>query len=100
MPTRKRDNKMRANFYAIYDAKAAAYMQPFTSTNHATAIRMWEAAVKQEGSQFNQHAEDFSMWHIGSFNEDDGTIEPVIPVSIARALDFVQVELREVKDNG
>lgn len=79
---------MDLGMYSVRDAKAEAFHTPFFSPNHATAIRSFEAATKEEGHEFNAHAEDYSLWHVGGFNSEDGILIAVPPVAIGQARDF------------
>ena len=60
-------------------------MQPFFSRNTGTALRDFTAAVNEEGSAFNRHSEDYSLWRVGEFEETAGKIGSVVPVQIASA---------------
>jgi len=60
--------------YAIYDSKAEAYLKPFFCTNNAVAIRSFTQAVNQEGSDFNLHAGDYTLFAIGGWDEQTGHI--------------------------
>lgn len=61
----------RLTIFSIYDSKAAAYLQPFFSNNVETAKREFTTAVNGEG-QFNKFAEDYSMFLLGTFDQDEG----------------------------
>lgn len=59
--------------FAIFDSKAEAYLQPFFSQNKATAIRAFSASiVKDQG--FRDHAEDYTLFQIGEWNERLGEL--------------------------
>lgn len=60
--------------YSIFDNKANAYLQPFFSINADTARREFHKAVNGDG-QFNRWAEDYSLFQMGCFDQDDGTWE-------------------------
>lgn len=71
--------------FTVYDSKAANYLPPFVSRNHATALREFRDAVNQEGHAFNTHAEDFTLWHIGTFDSEKATLTQEIPTLVASA---------------
>jgi len=77
---------MKQQLYAILDEKAALYLPPFTSQNDNTAIREFSAAIGQEGHKFNTHSEDFSLWALGSFDQETGAIQPNDPKIVTNAL--------------
>lgn len=60
------------HIFSIFDAKASAFLQPFFSRNADTAKREFTAAINGTGS-FNQFSEDYSLFILGSFNQEDGT---------------------------
>lgn len=64
----------KLDIFTIFDTKANAYLQPFFSTNRDTARREFSKAVNSDG-QFNQFAEDYSLFHLGNFDQDEGTFE-------------------------
>ncbi len=62
----------RLTIFSIYDSKAQAYLQPFFSNNVETATREFATAVNGEG-QFNRYAGDYSMFLLGTFDQDEGS---------------------------
>lgn len=78
---------MHRNIYSVFDSKAKAFLQPFFTTNHAVASRQFAAAVQQEGHEFNRFAEDYSLFHLGSYDEATGKVEqPATPEPIITAM--------------
>lgn len=74
---------------SIYDAKAQAFMKPIFFDNHAMAIRAFRAATLEEGSDFHRFAEDYTLFAIGEFDPNDGSLfnyESNVP--LATALQF------------
>lgn len=76
--------------FSVFDVKAECYMQPFFCRNSGMALRLFTAAVNEEGTQFNLHAEDFSLWRVGEFEERTGKVGSVVPVQIAGAFELVE----------
>ena len=66
---------MNKGIYAIYDNKADTWMDPFYALNDATAKRTFADATNDERSMFNKHPTDFEMFHIGTWNDQKGTIK-------------------------
>jgi len=60
--------------FTIFDSKANAYLQPFFSVNSDTARREFHKAINQDG-QFNAYAEDYSLFLLGSFDQDEGFLD-------------------------
>lgn len=76
---------MLVKMYSIYDTKVEAYMAPFTSPQHGSAIRAFTDTVLDEGTTFHAHPEDYTLFFIGTFNQEDGSIEPTLtPMSLVK----------------
>lgn len=75
---------MKTKIYTIYDSKVEAYMAPFTSPQHGSAIRAFTDTVLDEGTAFNAHPEDYNLFYIGDFDPETGTVEPAVHVSLCK----------------
>lgn len=76
----------RLTMFAIYDSKAALYLKPFFSQNTETAIRDFTSAVNTEG-QFNEFAEDYSVFLLGEFDQEEGTLRlESAPIHVCNAI--------------
>ncbi len=75
--------------FAIWDAAAEAYLPPMFMTTKGQAIRSFADAVNEEGHQFARHADDYTLFHVGQFNQDTGMFTPMEPDSMGNALTFV-----------
>lgn len=60
--------------FSIYDSKAVAWTQPFYSMNAATAIRTFEQIVNEDGHAFNMHPEDYTLFELGEWHEQEGKL--------------------------
>lgn len=65
---------MITKIFAIHDAKANAFLQPFFSPTAGTAERAFSTAVKDPASQFEKFPEDFTLFEIGSFDDASGDL--------------------------
>lgn len=81
--------------YTVWDSAAEAYIQPFWATNNAVAIRSFHGACTDSGHDFNKHAQDYTLFRLGTFDQAKGNLEPENMVAIARAH-----ELKEQYENG
>lgn len=79
--------------YTIYDSKAGAYLQPFFAKTEGVAIRYIRSALQDEKHEFFVHAEDYSLWHIGAFDELSAEISAYPPKHIGAMHHFKQAEL-------
>lgn len=62
------------NMYAVYDIKAAAFLQPFFSQMDATAVRALAAAVNDPTTMLHKFPGDYALFQIGSFDEAMGQL--------------------------
>lgn len=85
----------RVCIYSIYDSKAGAYLQPFFSINHDTAKRDFSAGCNDPDHAFCRYAQDFTLFHVGNWDQTDGVLEGHAPVSICNG-----VELRKLPVMG
>lgn len=63
--------------FAIRDTKANCFPQPpifFLATGEA--IRAFTQAVNDKTGAIGQYPADYTLFEIGTFNQDDGTITP------------------------
>ena len=68
---------MKLKVFAIYDSKAQAYMHPFYSNSIGQAVRMFEDASNDPKSQMCKHPGDFTLFHIGEYDDESGSFENV-----------------------
>jgi len=66
----------KLQLFAVLDCKMELYLSPITARNTAVAVRIFETAVLTDGHDFNTHADDYSLWAIGSFDPGSGQLEP------------------------
>jgi len=63
---------------SIYDSKVDAFLPPFYAQTKGQALRMFQDAVNQDGHTFNKHAADYTLFHIGSFDDETGWVEALM----------------------
>jgi hypothetical protein len=80
---------MKLNVYAIYDNTAKAYMQPFYMHNHALAVRAFTDQVNSEqDNPIKNHPDQFTLFHIGEFDDKTGNLELREHQSLGKALSY------------
>lgn len=72
---------MRTNIYSIYDTVAKIFNKPFTEFNDETATRSFKASAPDQ-----PHIGDYSLYHIGYYDDNTGEIIPVDPAKIYSGL--------------
>lgn len=58
--------------FAIFDAKAEAYLPPFFTGSAGLALRMFASAANDSEHKFAQYAADFTLFEMGSWDELTG----------------------------
>lgn len=83
---------MKLNAYSVRDHQVDAFASPFFSPTHGSALRAFADHVNEAGSPANKHPGDYSLWHLGTFNDQDGTFEPVKPNRVGTAVEYLKKE--------
>jgi len=89
---------MNVELFAILDTAAERYVDPFPAGTIEMAIRGFKEACETEGHQFNKFAEDYSLWHVGSFDVQLGVIETMAARKIAVATSYVHGSQIDIED--
>lgn len=66
---------MRHGIFAVFDDKAKAFISPFTLPNQDMAIREFSRSARDPNHMFGVHAEDYSLFRVGFFDDETGVIE-------------------------
>lgn len=70
---------MKRPMYAMFDSKAGSYSPPFIDNNDATALRGFAEAVNTN-EHFRYSPADYSLYHLGDFDNESGKIVVCEPV--------------------
>lgn len=79
---------MLLHAYCVFDSKAEAYMAPFFFQTNGQAIRAFSDLANNKSSTVAQHPEDFTLFSIGFFNDEDGSLEPEVHHSLGTAIEY------------
>ncbi len=60
--------------YTIYDSKANAYLHPFCTLTRPLALRIFATAAQDPTQEISRWPDDFTLFEIGSFDDNTGTI--------------------------
>ena len=75
--------------FTIYDSKSEAYLTPFFLKTTALAIREIETAVNDPNHQFGKFPADYSLFELGTYDEDTAKIEmKKTPQSLGVCIEF------------
>nr|UXQ88131.1 MAG: nonstructural protein [Microvirus sp.] len=77
---------MKHNIYSIYDSKAEAYSLPFYMQHEAQAIRTLQDWTNNPETPYSKHPEDYTLFHLGTYDEITGTITQDKITSVVNSL--------------
>lgn len=80
---------MRLNIYAIYDTASGAYMRPFFVHSDGQAIRAFSDIATDANHDIGKHPEDYTLYRIGTYDDQNGKLHPEDPSSLATAMALV-----------
>lgn len=69
---------MKQQMFAVFDSKAKAFMLPFYAPLPAIAVRHFETAANDPNLELCKHAEDFTLFHVGEFDDATGVVAPLL----------------------
>lgn len=82
---------MKTQIFSVYDSKAEAFNTPMFVPSKGQAIRAFSDQVNETGSELNKHPEDYTLFCIGEFDSDTGTITPLsTPSSLGLAQEYIK----------
>lgn len=77
------------NMYSIRDKKAGIFIGPFFVRHEIDAIRRCLGAMSDSASLLTQYPEDYDLWCLGKFNDENGDfqseIKLITPFSVLSA---------------
>lgn len=79
---------MKLLAFCIFDTKSQAYTQPFFNHTIPEAVRTFTDAVNHPESVFYRHPEDYLLFHVGSFDDAQASLETINPVPLGCASNF------------
>nr|QJB19023.1 MAG: nonstructural protein [Microvirus sp.] len=80
---------MKLEAYSVHDSAVGAFNRPQFFRARGEAVRSFADAVANPEAGFRAHAEHFSFWRVGYFDDADGLFEPVKPERVCGAVDFL-----------
>ncbi len=76
--------------FTVRDGAAEAFMRPFFAQSTGAAIRSFSDMVNADGEDVvSQHPEDFTLFSLGTFQEETGAMEVHEPRSLGNGSTFV-----------
>lgn len=89
--------------FSVYDSKAGAHLPPFVLPRVEMAQRVFGDCCNSTDHQFSHHPEDYSLWSLGSWDDESGafTANKKGPINLGNGLQYLRpLTLSEVNDSG
>lgn len=92
---------MLTKIYSIHDAKAQAFLPPFYMHHDGQAIRVFTDCINSTEHQFSHHPADYTIFDIGTFDDENAEILSKTPKSLGNGILFVNPDkpVTEQPDN-
>ena len=91
---------MLLNAYTVRDSKSDCYTRPFFCDNDGVARRFCaDFFLSRAGDVYSLHPDDFSLYRVGSFDDNTGILVSAIPSFVLAFSEFFQLENADVSDN-
>lgn len=81
---------MKQLMFTIRDTKADAYLPPFFLPKKEMAARVFDQCVNSEDHQFGKWPADYTLFHIGTFNDETGICITYAPESLGNGLEYLR----------
>lgn len=79
--------------FSVFDSAAKMFLEVFFAPSIEFAIRGFREAVNTPSHQFKKFPSDYTLFHVGSFDQETGKLIPIEPMSLGVAITFVDKEL-------
>lgn len=78
--------------FTLYDSKSETYTAPQLHKTKAEALRSFAGAVNagSQGGVIAAHPADFTLFEIGTWDEENCTLTVIDKVSVANGIDLVE----------
>jgi len=81
---------MKHKVFTIYDSKARAYLVPFFLHEEGMAIRVFADCVNDKTHQFGKHPEDYTLFIIGTWEDEKAKFAGTISTALATGIELVK----------
>lgn len=89
---------MKLLAFSIYDSKVEMFIQPFFDVTKGSAIRNFSDAVNDNTTAFNKHPEDYTLFHVGIFDQELGRFQKMEPDSLGTAITFIVASINDLRE--
>ncbi|WNK14155.1 MAG: nonstructural protein [Microvirus sp.] len=79
---------MKHQIVAVYDRAIEAYSRPVFVNALGAAMRTFGDECRDPETEVSKHPEDYELYHLGEYDDQDGTFLTTTPHRLARAQDL------------
>lgn len=79
---------MKLELFSVYDSKAHIFNAPMFLRSKGEALRTFTDTANDPKSQIAKHPEDYSLHHIGSYDDNTGVVTPQNPENMGLASEY------------
>jgi len=84
--------------FTVYDEKAEAFLPPFFVPTEGIAKRAFSDCVNNKEHAFGKHPQDYSLFYMGEFFDDNGQIVLTDRKSLGNGVEFLRPELADTPE--
>lgn len=82
---------MLFQIFTVHDQAAMAYLPPIHYQSVGVALRTFKDAANDPQHAFHQHPKDYTLFHLGEFNDQNCTFVLKTPaLALAKAIDCLE----------
>lgn len=81
---------MKMQIFSIYDTVAKVFSQPLFMANAEVATRVLKDWANSADTYIGKSPTDFSLYHIGEFDDETALLVPIKPALVIRADSLTQ----------
>nr|AVQ10284.1 DNA binding protein VP5 [Gokushovirinae environmental samples] len=74
---------MKLGVFTVRDEKVHLFLPPFYARNKGEAVRSFGDAARNKEHNFAKYPEDFTLYELGTFDDEDGTFTLAMPIRLA-----------------
>lgn len=75
--------------FSVHDAATGAYLPPIFMRSKGEAIRSFTESLENEQHQFHKHYMDYTLFALGTFDDNSGIVTPAEPVRVISGVEAV-----------
>ncbi len=88
---------MKHNIYSIFDTASGLYQQPLFAKSDGEVIRSFSDVANDKEHQIGLHPEDYSLYRLGIFDDNRGTLTDENNECLSTALECVAMARNNVE---